>query len=1066
MPNSGSERQLQEVRKTLVIGLGTTGVRICRFLAERISEEFGSVNRTPWIKFLCLETNTGEADSHSQTMPIIPISISNEEYRRHLNDRSTLQQLILWEDWADFPTLNRIHDITTGAGNIRMAGRLAFLHPTNYHEVVKRLQAVVSELRELDVVTATEARGELKGGINPQVVFSGEGGITYVVVGSLCGGTASGISTDFGYFLREKFIRQDGDAKSKLMAIFTLPRPDLQSSIYEKADLFKKNAFCALKEMYHYSQTGTNEYTVKYPDNEPIKRREVPYDLIMLAWPTEGTHESETALNRAVAERVFANTFIRDTDPFVRAIDARAVVDYGDSNKKYKSFFCTFGLSLMEYPAPRLTDACAYRLMHYAIDKWLNASAGPPQIEQLSMEIGLTWDRLKQDLLFEAKNPENSLRRFAENKVDEIIKHPSRWNDLIGKIRLSFGDQTGVSPDPSLPPNFVPTVLSRAAESAGKRIMGRINHMLRSKLTDIDFGVTSVLSVLEEARQNLRKILQEASVTRPTTQQLETYLRQLESAKGNILLKITFLTGKVAGALRYPILKALEEYIDRRVDELVLETLRNEVIPKVTEDLDKIIKRLRNLEIRLKLYREFLNQEAQNLSQPPVINGVMPIEENEADACYRRCLDAVDDIEALEKNQNRQAKELLSSWTQITQSLLGVETDSIFDHQPPSGSPREIRESAVSKELHAPLLDRARLPFQSIMSVNVLERWHRHPSRNGLLTDFARQSAPFIRYDDAVINRLKGAPPVSQQALIYPNGGSEIARDFENQVSAKIPNLDKKETSSQTRAVIVRDFYCIPIEALSGVTDNSDGTPALETARTNAHETFSRIDVYGWEPISKQERELEKRYRTTLGMAVIAGIAQVRENKLRVPYEPEQFGDTDFRLLPPDFNAAVRVCAVRGRDVENRSLSNLESILSQMLYEKLDNLGPEGFIKFFRERLERCGQGLHGWDRYIAGEILNDYCKENPTLLSHVNQMPPPSYILNSLKYTSGQTTSNGNPAHEDGYYCIKPGCGDFLGASIEECQSIGWKCKTCDTNYRTPVDSNWVREAQRLKQQ
>jgi hypothetical protein len=46
------------VTKTLVIGLGTTGVRVCEQLAGRIRWEYGDLKRIPWVRFLCLDTDT------------------------------------------------------------------------------------------------------------------------------------------------------------------------------------------------------------------------------------------------------------------------------------------------------------------------------------------------------------------------------------------------------------------------------------------------------------------------------------------------------------------------------------------------------------------------------------------------------------------------------------------------------------------------------------------------------------------------------------------------------------------------------------------------------------------------------------------------------------------------------------------------------------------------------------------------------------------------------------------------------------------------------------------------
>ena len=44
--------------KTLVIGLGSTGTRVCNELVRRIEWEMGSLERAPWVSFLAVETRS------------------------------------------------------------------------------------------------------------------------------------------------------------------------------------------------------------------------------------------------------------------------------------------------------------------------------------------------------------------------------------------------------------------------------------------------------------------------------------------------------------------------------------------------------------------------------------------------------------------------------------------------------------------------------------------------------------------------------------------------------------------------------------------------------------------------------------------------------------------------------------------------------------------------------------------------------------------------------------------------------------------------------------------------
>src|ERR1700722_10599762 len=212
------------VLKTLVIGLGTSGTEICDRLASRIAWEYDDVAKTPWVRFLCIETNIAGVPDHLSASDFVALSIKANDYSKICEFNRAYDDAIHLSQWADKKTLSMIPKgaVDDGVGNIRMVGRVAFFHDKNYAKVRTQVVSRLEALRKLTPARATEALGTLPDGNAPTVAFAANNVIRVIVVGTLCGGTCSGIAGDFGYFLQNLT-----EAEEKVVGYFTLPNPDL-----------------------------------------------------------------------------------------------------------------------------------------------------------------------------------------------------------------------------------------------------------------------------------------------------------------------------------------------------------------------------------------------------------------------------------------------------------------------------------------------------------------------------------------------------------------------------------------------------------------------------------------------------------------------------------------------------------------------------------------------------------------------------------------------------------------------------------------------------------------------
>jgi len=190
------------VFKTLVVGLGSTGTRVCEALAERIEWEVGSLERAPWVEFLCIETNAAMKSRFNGTDDFRTLSISAAEYSDIINSPQNYDDSIALQRWADIETLRQLKAgaVDAGAGNIRMVGRLALLYPKNYINIKNALTDRIARLKGL---TAAQAKGHLnKNAVGHEVDVVFAEGLRVIVTGTLLGGTCSGTAADFGILLQ------------------------------------------------------------------------------------------------------------------------------------------------------------------------------------------------------------------------------------------------------------------------------------------------------------------------------------------------------------------------------------------------------------------------------------------------------------------------------------------------------------------------------------------------------------------------------------------------------------------------------------------------------------------------------------------------------------------------------------------------------------------------------------------------------------------------------------------------------------------------------------------------
>ncbi len=342
------------VRKTIVLGLGSTGMQVCEQLAEHLTWQFGGMDRVGWVRMLVLETAQPQSPLGDR---ILWAGMTREEYLPYLNSPRTTGADFGFDEWQDGPTLRDIDNPSDGAGNCRMLGRLCLFHPRTYDAVRRRVLDDLSSLSSLTQQQIADRLGEP--GLTVRI---DEGGTVVIVVGTLCGGTGSGGCADLGYL-----IDVWSNSAVRRQAIFTLPHPTLQTSL---AARYKKNAFFALKELNHYQLADSRWAQMLPGSTSPFVITGRPYDILRVVMPSGGTGADVRSLNATIAQYLAAAVGPAGMEIAASDVDAASQMAGAEQIGFMRPLFSTFGVAALEFPGEHVQRAATSRLLAGAYQHW------------------------------------------------------------------------------------------------------------------------------------------------------------------------------------------------------------------------------------------------------------------------------------------------------------------------------------------------------------------------------------------------------------------------------------------------------------------------------------------------------------------------------------------------------------------------------------------------------------------------------------------------------------------------------------------------------------------------
>ncbi|MGV2827581.1 tubulin-like doman-containing protein [Myxosarcina sp. GI1(2024)] len=220
------EKQSRNINRTVCIGLGGTGREVLMRIRRLIVDRYGDFKQLPIISFVHIDTDSANNNTTGlrtgNTYHGVDLRFSDAEKVSATMTRSEVDNMVKElsrtarnydgspgvfsniSSWFPPQLLKNLKAIDEGAQAIRPVGRLAFFH--NYRKIKAVIES--AERRTLEH-EAFMIRNN----------WNVENRLNVFVVGSLCGGTGSGIFLDVAYCLRQMY---GGMMAHKSLAILLL----------------------------------------------------------------------------------------------------------------------------------------------------------------------------------------------------------------------------------------------------------------------------------------------------------------------------------------------------------------------------------------------------------------------------------------------------------------------------------------------------------------------------------------------------------------------------------------------------------------------------------------------------------------------------------------------------------------------------------------------------------------------------------------------------------------------------------------------------------------------------
>ncbi|BAU63457.1 hypothetical protein STA3757_08210 [Stanieria sp. NIES-3757] len=369
------ETQSQKINRTICIGLGGTGRDVLMQIRRLIVDRYGDFKQLPVVSFVHIDTDkatsnitglrTGntyhgvdlrfsDAEKVAATMTRSEVdNLTKELSRKASNFDGSPGVYSNISSWFPPQLLKNLKAIDEGAQVIRPVGRLAFFH--NYRKIKAAIESAEQRTRGHESFMIRHN-------------WSVENKLNIFVVGSLCGGTGSGVFLDVAYCLRQMY----GNDGAQIVG-YLIISPELYGNAPDK----NANAYAALKELNYYATAGTTfkaEYDLQ--NLEFVEESRPPFEYVYLV--SNRTAKDYRILEKSKLCNIIAHKitldFAGELAPIVTAQRdnfLQHLIQTDEHPRPNVQRYLTFGLAEIYFPRDIAVQVSLNRIKIKLVNFWL-----------------------------------------------------------------------------------------------------------------------------------------------------------------------------------------------------------------------------------------------------------------------------------------------------------------------------------------------------------------------------------------------------------------------------------------------------------------------------------------------------------------------------------------------------------------------------------------------------------------------------------------------------------------------------------------------------------------------
>lgn len=259
----------------------------------------------------------------------------------------------------------------------------------------------------------------------------GDNSTQVYIVGSLSGGTGSGIFIDLAYLVRRK------TSTEKIYGMFLLP-----NEAHTVKNEYYENAYASLRTLDYYTN---GKYECRVPDSsiDDISSNGYRPFREVQCLTTDFSNSNAPMSFSSLIDTAGMNLVLRMLDVDNQHVPFSSVVDRRKTDRNNQSFFSTIGLVAYQYPESLLEEYFANQLAENMLRRWVDTQSFVDS------------NKSEQNIKRSEARIKTRTRKFVEQTINDVIdsafKKPSSNADTLYKeienIAESLHTGNGVNGD-------------------------------------------------------------------------------------------------------------------------------------------------------------------------------------------------------------------------------------------------------------------------------------------------------------------------------------------------------------------------------------------------------------------------------------------------------------------------------------------------------------------------------------------------------------------------------------------------------------------------------------------